>query len=416
MNRILVSLQLALKTLKLNLSRSILTIIGITVGIAMVVIVLSAGAGLKGIILGQVSGFGNNWVEIEVKIPDTGRNSQQNNSGQVQGVVIKTLTDADMQAIKKLPNIKNAYAGLTSQAVISYADQTFRPTIFGVSPSYPDINKGDIENGRFFSEEENKGAAQEVVLGHELAQNLFGDNDPIEKLVRVDKENYQVVGVMEKLGNTGFVNMDQMLYLPIKTVQKKILGEDHVSWIVAEAVDNTKALDTAEEIRGLLRERHRITNPDKDDFAVTTQDEAAAIVGTIVVGISGLLIALSCISLIVGGVGIMNVMYVSVAERTFEIGLRKSAGATTKDILWQFLVEAVVLTIFGGVLGVGIGIVISFLISVIANALGFNWAFSISLFSIFLSTGFSTTVGVLFGLYPAKKAAALDPMVAMRQE
>lgn len=416
MNRILVSMSLAFKTLKHNLSRSILTIVGITVGIAMVVIVLSAGAGLKGIILGQISSFGDNWINVEVKIPDTGRNSQQNSSGQAQGVIIKSLVESDMQAITKVPNIKNAYAGITSQAVISYTDQTFHPIIFGVSPSYLFINKSKVDTGRFFSDEDNKSVSQVVVLGNEISHNLFGDNDPVGKFVRVDKESYEVIGVMEKLGSTGFMNMDGMIYIPIKTVQKKIMAVDHVSFIVAEAVDKTKSLDTAEEIRSVLRDRHKITNPDKDDFAVTTQDEAVEVVGTIVAGISGLLIALSCISLLVGGVGIMNVMYVSVAERTFEIGLRKSAGATTSDILWQFLVEAIVLTLFGGVLGVGIGVIISFLISVVANALNFSWEFQISLFSIFLSTGFSTFVGILFGLYPAKKAASLDPMVAIRQE
>lgn len=416
MNKILVSFHLAIRSLKLNVSRSILTIVGIMVGIAMVVIVLSAGNGLKGIILDQVSGFGNNWINIEVKVPQTGKNSQDNGSAQASGVVITSLKEEDMQAIKKLPNIVNAYAGLTTQAVVSYQDETKRPLVFGVSPSYTNINKDEVEKGQFFSEEENKAVNTVVVLGYDVAQNLFGDADPIGKLVKIDKGNYQVVGVMEKLGNGGFLNMDQVIYIPLKTVQKKMMGVDHVSWIVAEAKDNTDAFSTSQEIIGLMRERHKITDPDKDDFAVTTQEEASEIVGTIVIGISGLLIALSCNSLLVGGVGIMNVMYVSVAERTFEIGLRKSAGATTSDILWQFLVEAIVLTLFGGVLGVIIGIAISFLISVVANAIGFDWVFKISLFSIILSTSFSTLVGVLFGLYPAKKAASLDPMVAIRQE
>ncbi len=410
------SIQLAFHTLKLNLSRSLLTILGITVGISMVVIVLSAGSGLKGIILDQISGFGNNWINIEVKVPDTGKNSQENGNAQASGVVITTLNEKDMEALKKLPDITNAYAGLVSQAVISYGDQVKRSMIFAVSASYPDINKGALEQGRFFSEDENRAVSNVVVLGTGVAQDLFGEISPVGKLVRIDKSNYEVVGVMEKLGNGGFLDMDQIMYVPVRTVQKKVMGIDHVSWIVAEAQEGSNSIALAEEIRAVMRERHKITDPNKDDFAVTTQEEAAAIVGTILVGITGLLIALSCISLIVGGVGIMNVMYVSVAERTFEIGLRKSAGATTSDILWQFLVEAVVLTIFGGVLGVLIGVSISFLISVIANLIGFAWEFDISLFSLILSTGFSTAVGILFGLYPAKKAASLDPMVAIRQE
>lgn len=416
MNSIFLGFTLALASLRNNRSKTLLTVFGITIGITLVVIVLSAGNGLKGIIMGQIAGFGDNWIDVEVKVPETGKNSNENANSQASGVVITTLTEQDMEAIRKVSNIKNAYASITSQATFSYGSEKLRPTIFGVTPSYVEIDKSTVEFGRFFTEEENKSASKVVVLGSEVAKILFPSSDPIGKLIKVDKSNFEVVGVMEELGNSGFMNKDMMAYMPVRTVQKKLLGVDHVQWIIAESKNPALIESTADEIRFIVRERHDITDINKDDFAVTTMDEAVQIVGTIVFGITALLIALSCISLLVGGVGIMNVMYVSVAERTFEIGLRKSAGATTSDILWQFLMEAVVLTLFGGVLGVAFGILFSFLIAVIAQAIGFDWKFQVSIFSLILSTGFSTLVGIIFGLYPAKKAASLDPMVAIRQE
>ena len=221
---------------------------------------------------------------------------------------------------------------------------------------------------------------------------------------------------MESKGSAGFFDMDSLVYIPLKTVQKKIMGVDHVLWIIGQTIDNSIAETTAEEIRWLMRDRHDITDPDKDDFSVTTMTESLEIVGTIILGITWLLIALSAISLLVGGVGIMNVMYVSVAERTFEIGLRKSVGASKKDILHQFLTEAVVITGIGGVVGIFFGVLVSGLIAFGAQYQGLAWTFRISIFSILLSVSFSTAVGLLFGLYPARKAAELDPIDAIRTE
>ena len=255
-----------------------------------------------------------------------------------------------------------------------------------------------------------------MVLGYKIAEDLFANENPIGQNIKLDKKNYRVIGVMEERGVTGFFNFDEVVYVPLKTGQKKIMGINHVLFIVAQVYNNDLADATAEEITWLIRERHDITDPDKDDFAVITQEESMAIVDTIFNAITWLLIALAAISLAVAGVGIMNVMYVSVAERTFEIGLRKSVGASSRDILWQFLLEAIVITLIGGVIGMTAGIILSFLISVIAGSFGFNWEFQISIFSVFLSVGFSTMIGLVFGLYPAKKAAGLDPIVAMRQD
>lgn len=416
MNNLKTSFGIAIDTMKKNRSRVAMTIFGVVIGIAMVIVVLSAGAGVKGLVLGEISSFGDNWIQVETKIPSTGKQSGQNASGQVKGVTITTLTYEDAEAIKKVPNVKTAYAALTSQSILSHENETKRPTIFGVTAEYAEIDTGDIARGRFFSEDEERGAAQVIVLGSTVADDLFGNDTAVDQTVTLNKKTYRVIGVMAERGGGGFFSFDDVVFVPLRTVQKKIMNIDHVSWITTQVDNNDESEATAEEIRTIIRDRHDITDPDKDDFGVTTMEESIAIVDTIFTGITWLLIALAAISLFVGGVGIMNVMYVSVVERTFEIGLRKAAGATRSHILSQFLTEAVCITLVGGIIGTIIGVGVSFLISVIANALGFAWEFQISLFSVILGIGFSSAVGLLFGLYPAKKAASLDPIVAIRQE
>ena len=407
---------MALNNFKKNKLRAGMTVFGIMIGIAMVIIVLSAGHGIRGLILDEVSSFGDNWINTEIKIPSAQKNSSQNANDIASGVTITTLTHKDLEAVLKLDNVSTGYSGITSQAVVSYRNEKERPAIFGVSAEYIEVTQNKMQAGRFYSTSENNAAAQVIVLGHEIKQTLFGNEEAIGKTVKVDGKGYRVVGVIEELGATGFFNMDEIVYIPVKTTQRKIMGINHILWFVVQTIDNTKAEATAEEMTWLIRDRHDITDPDKDDFAVTTQAEAIAIVGTIITGITWLLVALAAISLLVGGVGIMNVMYVSVAERTFEIGLRKSVGATEQDILRQFLVEAMLMTLIGGIIGMIVGALISGLISIIANAIGLAWPFKISILSIIIGVGFSMAVGLFFGLYPAKKAAKLDAIVALRQE
>lgn len=402
--------------MKENKARTFLTLFGITIGIALVIIVLSAGNALKGLVLNQVDSFGDDWIEIEVKIPDTNHISAENASSMARGVTITTLTHQDALAIKNLDNISYVYSGVTGQATASYKNARKRPTIFAVSADYITIDKGNLSSGRFFTNEEDLSVAQVVVLGHKIAKDLFGNEDPVGQSLKLDSKSYRVIGLAEEKGAAGFFNFDEVIFIPLRTAQKKMLGIDHVLFIVAQTINNEIAQTTAEEIKWLMRERHDITNPDKDDFAVITMEESVAIVDTIFLGITWLLIGLSAISLAVAGVGIMNVMYVSVVERTFEIGLRKSVGATKKDILWQFLIEAVVITLFGGVIGIVCGILFSLAVSLIAQTLGFAWGFSISILSIFLSLLFAAVVGFAFGVYPARRAANMDPIEAMRKE
>jgi len=273
-----------------------------------------------------------------------------------------------------------------------------------------------VTQGRPFSEEEDESLASVAVLGAQMKQDLFGTADAIGQRISIGHQRFTVVGVMEEQGTAFFMDMDTLVFIPIRTLQKKILGIDHVQFILAYMRDTSLAESTAEDVTAMIRERHDITDPRKDDFSVTTADEARTMLAAITGGISLLLVAIAAISLIVGGVGIMNIMYVSVSERTYEIGLRKAVGATRRDILWQFLWEAIFLTASGGLIGGLIGSSLSIVAAFAARAFGFDWHIHLSLAGLLLAVGFSGAVGLLFGLYPARKAASLSPVDAMRSE
>jgi len=415
-NMSLLPLKLAWQTLRQNKGRSGLTVFGILIGIALVIIVMSAGNGVQGIVLNEISSFGDNWINIEVKIPSADSQSRENMQAFSRGVSITTMRTSDARAIEGLDSITDLYAMVNTQAIVSYREEKKQPMIFGVSASYIDIDKSEIAEGEFFTDADDLGAAQVAVIGNEVRDVLFGNGNAVGETIKLDGKNYQVIGVMEERGSTGFFNMDELVYVPLRTVQRKIMGIDHILAMIAQLDEGADPEAAAEEIRFLMRERHDISDPDKDDFSVTTQTEAIETVGTIVVAMTMLLIVIAAISLIVGGVGIMNVMYVSVVERTFEIGLRKSVGATEKDILWQFLSEAVVITFIGGILGIALGGLVAFVVATGAQSQGLAWDFKISFSSVAIATGFSVAVGLVFGIYPAKKAAKLDPISALRAE
>jgi ABC-type antimicrobial peptide transport system permease subunit len=285
-----------------------------------------------------------------------------------------------------------------------------------VTAGYPFVDILPIEDGRFFTDQENAGVARVVVIGNGMKDSFFPDSNPVGQTVRMNGASYRVIGVVEKRGSAGFFDRDNMLFMPLKTLQKLIAGVDHVTFISGKLINPSRSMETKEDIEILMRERHRIDNPEKDDFVVRTIDEAQELIGGVVSGIQILLVALASISLVVGGIGIMNIMYVSVSERTFEIGLRKAIGARTKDILTQFLIEAIVVTLLGGIIGILVGVGVSFLVAQVAVSQGFAWQFVISPQSILLSVSFSVVVGLIFGLYPARKASKLAPIVALRYE
>ncbi|OGY57162.1 MAG: hypothetical protein A3H67_03000, partial [Candidatus Buchananbacteria bacterium RIFCSPLOWO2_02_FULL_46_11b] len=350
------------------------------------------------------------------KIPNTSHVSPQNVGGMAYGISITTLTLADAEAIKKLPNIKNNYPILMGQQVVSYGEENKQVMLWGTTESFNEIDTTGVAQGRFFTEEDDKSLANVSLIGKTIQDKFFGGEDPLNKMIKIGRQKFIVIGVMNKRGSIMFFDLDNMIYLPIRTLQKKIMGIDHIIEIENQVYDNDIADQTAEEITQLMRQRHNIADPNKDDFSVMTMTQALDIFNTVFGAINLLLIAIAGISLVVGGVGIMNIMYVSVSERTYEIGLRKSFGATNRNILWQFLWEAIIITLLGAIIGLILGIGLSFLIAVVATAQGIGLSFVINVNSIFLAGAFSFTLGLTFGVFPAVSAARLDPVEALRAQ
>ncbi len=417
------------KNLLSNKIRTLLTVLGIMIGIASVIIVYSAGEGLSGLITDQIEAFGTNIIETEIKVPTSKKGiaaEQQSASALVQGAQVTSLTLDDLKNIDDLPNVDLGYPGLMGQERVSYGNETKNGLIMGTNSYFVDIDQGEVEFGRFFTESENNSLSKVVVLGHGIKEDLFGDRDPIGKLIKIKQSKYRVIGIMEERGAMMGMNWDDILFLPIKTLQKRLMGVSHITYMVHQLYDVSMANETAEEMRRILRENHDISEPKKsstgsvdtgrDDFRVVTMDEMMDTMKVVTDALTWLLLAIVAISLLVGGVGILNIMYVVVGERSKEIGLRKAVGATYKNIMMQFLIESVIITTIGGIVGLFFGIIISFLISYIAKYVGLDWIFSIPAKAYFVALFFSTFFGLLFGVYPARKAAQMEPISALRME
>jgi len=402
-----------------NKGRTILTTLGIVIGITAVIVVYSAGSGVSNLVIGQVESFGTDIIETEIKVPSDkkGQAAEFESANDIaRGVQITTLTLDDMDSVSGSANVKNAYAGLMGQEVVYYRSQTRKAYLFGTSASYNLIDKSRVDQGRFFTEAEDRSLAQVAVLGSKMKDKLFGQDDPIGKSITIRKQKFEIIGVMEERGAVMFVDYDDYIYIPVRVMQKKIMGVDYISYMVHQLVKTDSALDTAEEARFLIRQNHRITNPDRDDFRVVTMTEALDSLRAVTNAVTWLLLGIVIISLIVGGVGVMNVMYVVVSERTAEIGLRKAVGATTTDILLQFLIESVMVTLLGGMIGTALGWLASYAVAFGADRFGLDWKFVIPAQAYITAFIFSLVCGVLFGLYPARAAAKLDPIEALRNE
>jgi len=277
------------------------------------------------------------------------------------------------------------------------------------------IDPHEIDKGRFFSEEEDKSLTQVVVLGSVLAEKIFGEDNPIGQHIKLGRNNYTVIGTLTPKGGSIGFDPDDMAYVPVRTVQRKLLGINHVSFIIFQAADTSVSDYTATQVADIMRERHDITDPEKDDFAVITYEQGLDLLGAVTGAASVLLLLIASVSLVVGSVGIMNIMFVTVSERVPEIGLRKAIGATQNDIKWQFLVEAMFITSLGGILGIIWGTLLTFVISAAAQSQGFTWPAIFELHFFLIALGVSVGVGLLAGYIPARQAAKLDPIVALRK-
>lgn len=415
---LLISTNQAIIGLESNKARTSLTTLGIIIGIAVVIIVISAGNGAELWIKEQMDVFGgNNIIFAEIQVPSSRTHAE---SGLVRGsgIEITTMKQKDADDTERIPGVVATYALGMGQEKITYGNKEKKIGLFGTNSSYPSIDKQQIAEGHFFSDEEEAAIASVVVLGSTLKKILLGDEDALGKFVRIKGQDFRVIGVMKSVGARFTLNYDEYAFLPLKTLQKKIVGIDSIMYFVAKVQDESKVEFVTDQMRTILRRNHNIRDNkgDKDDFIVMGMKEASGIIDTVLGGVTLLIGVIAGISLLVGGIGIMNVMFVAVTERTKEIGLRKALGARASHILLQFLLESIFITVLGGAIGVAVGVLISSLIASVAQSLQFNWPLIITWDSIILAIATSSAFGLVFGIVPARQAAALDPVEALRFE
>jgi putative ABC transport system permease protein len=395
-----------------NKVRSFLTMLGIIIGVMAVIIVMSAGAGAQSLILNQVSGMGSNLVGV---LP--GQADEKGPPASVMGVVITSLKVDDIRALlKDIPHLLAGTGYVRGTDTVTWGDVKVDTYFTGVNAQLVDVEAAKVAVGRFFTEDEDRAAARVAVLGNQVVEDLFGDENPIGEDIKIKKTTFNIIGTMAKRGTTAMQNQDDQIYVPIITAQKLLLGINHVSFARFK-VDAPESVDGAlEDIKIILRERHRIDKPEDDDFSVRSMAQELNAITQITNALRMFLVAVAAIALIVGGVGIMNIMLAAVQERTREIGLRKAVGAKNHHIIRQFLVESVMITAIGGSIGIVLGIFISYIIAQIAKGLGYSWSFSISLYAVLLGCVVSVGVGLVFGIVPARRASRLDPIEALRYE
>lgn len=407
-------LQIVSRALLSNKTRSFLTMLGIIIGVSAVVLIMSLGAGAQSLILGELDSFGSDLIGV---LP--GASDEKGPPASVFGVKVTSLKLSDIEAIsdkKNVPNAQYALANYDLNASLKYRDVSYDSKVRGIYGDYMEIERREVSQGRFFSKDEMKSASRIAVLGPTVAKELFGDSLAIGKRIKIKNQSVEVVGILDEKGKSGFADPNDLILVPLEFSQKLLAGVNYLTSANIR-VDNVENIDYAlEDIRATLRERHDILNAKDDDFSVRSFRDALDLVNTITDALKYFLAAMASLSLLVGGVGIMNIMLVSVKERTREIGLRKALGAKNKQISQQFLFESIALTLVGGLIGLFFGVILAFLVSLVMKYLGYRWDFVLSLASFVLAIGISTLIGVIFGLYPASKASKLNPIEALRYE
>jgi putative ABC transport system permease protein len=411
MNKILASVRIALRALRVNRMRSALTMLGIIIGVAAVIAMVGVGSGATKRIEEQIQSIGSNLIIV---LPGSiSSNGVRLGSG---GVV--TLTADDAKAITaECPSVALTAPTVRGGVQVVYGNNNWATNAQGVTPDYMTIRDYTMASGQFFTAQDVDAAAKTAVLGETVALNLFGESDPTGQMVIIKNVPFTVAGVLTPKGQSpNGQDQDDVILLPITTATQKVLGANKanakaVGALMVQAISPQAMGQAIQEMEALLRERHRILPGQDDDFTIRNLTEVFEAQETSAQVMSILLGAIASVSLIVGGIGIMNIMLVSVTERTREIGLRQAVGAKTRDILLQFLVEAVTLSLLGGIVGIVVGLTASVLISRFAQ-----WSTEVSPLSILLAFVFSAVVGVFFGYYPARKAAFLDPIEALRYE
>lgn len=399
-------LKIALKALNNNKLRCFLTMLGIIIGVASVITMLAIGQGSKDSIRRQISEMGSNMIMIHPGNMQRGGVRQSADD-------MQTLETSDYEALRQLPGVAAISPSVNSGGQLVNGNNNYPSSIYGVNADYLEIRKFKVKSGTMFDEEDIRTASKVCILGQTVVDNLFPNGeDPVGRVIRFGKIPLTVIGVLEPKGtNSMGQDQDDVVLAPYTTVMKRVLAIDYIQGIFASATDEDRTDETIEAITDVLRTRHRIQPDAENDFEIRSQQELSEMMNSTSDMMSVLLACIAGISLLVGGIGIMNIMYVSVTERTREIGLRMSIGARGIDILSQFLIESVIISVSGGVIGIVTGVIASWLVNAIAH-----WPVSIQMYSVALSFVVCTVTGVFFGWYPAKKAAGLDPIEALRYE
>lgn len=396
----------ALDALWANIMRTILTMLGIIIGIASVILIISLGQGATASITEEISAFGTNMIMIN---PGARRFGPARGAG-----LVSTLKYEDSKAIAKenIPGLAAVSGQVGKRAQIIADAENVNATVIGVESTYQEIQSLELTRGSFIDDEQVSTLARVAVVGPEIVKELFGEGtDPLGAVIKIDGKPFRVIGVTQAKGSGGFSNPDESVFIPITTTLKLILGQNHVEGIFVSAENVRDIKPIIKRLKTLLTERHRIKDPALVDFNVGSAQEAISIMGNVTGILTALLTSVAAVSLVVGGIGIMNIMLVTVTERTREIGLLKAVGARRRDILRQFLLEAVVLTLSGGLIGMTIGIILTYLIS---SAI--DLPFIVGFRAVAIAVGVSALVGIVFGLYPARRASRLAPIDALRYE
>lgn len=404
--------QTSLVGLTTNKSRSSLTILGIVIGIMSIILIMSLGAGAQKLILSQIQGLGaKSVIVVPGKVDGSGPPSSEG---------LTSLKEKDVEALEKKYNVPYAASVIPivfGSDIASVDTQNVRVSIYGSSELLPEVFDAEPSEGVFYSEDDVKGSANVVVIGSKTNEKLFPNGDGLGKRIKMKDRSFKVIGILPSKGATSIINFDDGAIVPYSTAQNYLFGSKHFDRILVDVDTEAHIDETVTNVTDTIRASHNIDNPDKDDFTIVNQKDLADKIGVITVALTYFLAAVAAISLLVGGIGIMNIMLVSVTERTREIGLRKAVGATTKNILVQFLFESVVLTMLGGILGIVLGALFSFLASIIlSKIITFGWEFVFPIGGAILGIGVSTAIGLLFGVYPASQAAKKSPIEALRYE
>ena len=401
--------KVSFRSLRANKMRSALTMLGMIIGVGAVIVMVAIGAGANQRISAQISSVGSNLLLV---LPGS------TTSGGLRSGFggVPTLTMADARAIgREIPSVRFASPSIRTSAPVVYGNQNWSTIVQGAWPEYLEMRDWAVVSGRNFTAAETEAASKVVLLGQTVAENLFGPEDPVGKTVRIKRSPFTVAGILDRKGQSPQgQDQDDIVLLPITTLQKKLYASAHagtVGVIMVQAVDEESIQEAETQVKALLRQRHRIGPGEDDDFSVRNLSEMLALAESATRIMSLLLGGIASVSLVVGGIGIMNIMLVSVTERTREIGIRMAVGARERDILSQFLIEAVLLALTGGTAGIVLGSAGALLTSRFAG-----WSTVISPSAVLLAFGFSAAVGIFFGFYPARKASRMDPIEALRYE